>query len=173
MDCSPPGSSVHWDSPGKNTGVGCHALLQGIFPTQGSNSGLSNCKWILYHLSYQGSLYHYFKKKKKKRNNKLCIGINKSVISLEFEKKKKNETCQTPLSFIIAWSLLKFLSIESVMLFNHLILFHPLLLLSSVFPSIRVFSNESALWIRWPKYWIISFSTSPSSEYSVKNSYTR
>ena len=85
------------------------------------------------------------KKKKKKRKNKLCLGINKSVISLEFEKKKKNETCQTPLSFIIAWSLLKFLSIESVMLFNHLILFHPLLLLSSVFPSIRVFSNESAL----------------------------
>ena len=55
MDCSPPGSSVHGDPPGKNTGVGCHALLQGIFPTQGSNSGLLNCQWILYHLSYQRS----------------------------------------------------------------------------------------------------------------------
>ena len=55
LDCSPPGSSVHGDSPGKNTGVGCHALLQGIFPTQRSNPGLPHCRWILYHLSHQGS----------------------------------------------------------------------------------------------------------------------
>ena len=55
MDCSPPGSSVHGDSPGKNTGVGSHALLQGIFSTQGSNSGLPHCRWILYCLSHQGS----------------------------------------------------------------------------------------------------------------------
>ena len=55
-DCSPPGSSVHGDSPGKNTGVSCHALLQGIFPTQGSNPGLLHCRWILYCLSHQGSL---------------------------------------------------------------------------------------------------------------------
>ena len=54
MDCSPPGSSVHGDSPVKNTGVGCHALLQGIFPTQGSNPGLMHCRRILYHLSHQG-----------------------------------------------------------------------------------------------------------------------
>ena len=47
-----------WDSPGKNSGVGCHFLLQGIFPTQGSNLGLLNCKQILYHLSHQGSPYH-------------------------------------------------------------------------------------------------------------------
>ena len=50
MDYHPPGSSIHGDSPGKNTGVGCHALLQGIFPTQGSNPGLLHCRWILYHL---------------------------------------------------------------------------------------------------------------------------
>ena len=55
MDCSPPGSSVHGDSPGKNTGVGCNALLQGIFPTQGLNPGLPHCRWIRYQLSYQGS----------------------------------------------------------------------------------------------------------------------
>ena len=55
MDCSLPGSSVYENSPGKNTGVDCHALLQGIFPTQGSNSDLSHCMWILYHLSHQGS----------------------------------------------------------------------------------------------------------------------
>ena len=55
MDCSPPGSSDHGYSPGKNTGVGWHALLQGIFPTQGWNPGLPHCRWILYHLSHQGS----------------------------------------------------------------------------------------------------------------------
>ena len=55
MDCSPPGSSVLGDSPGKNTGVGCHAFLQGIFPTQGLNPGLPHCRQILYHLSHQGS----------------------------------------------------------------------------------------------------------------------
>ena len=64
------------------------------------------------------------------------------------------------------WSLLKLISIESVMLSNHLILCHPLLLLPSIFPSIRIFSNESAFRIRWPKYWGFSFSISPSNEYS-------
>ena len=63
-------------------------------------------------------------------------------------------------------SLLKLMSIESVMPSNHLILCHPLPLLPSIFPSIRVFSNESVLCIRWPKYWSFSFSISPSNEYS-------
>ena len=54
-DCSPPGSSVPGDSPGKNTGAGCPALLQGNFPTQGSNPGLPHCRWILYQRSHQGS----------------------------------------------------------------------------------------------------------------------
>ena len=66
--------------------------------------------------------------------------------------------CQASLSFTISWSLLKRLSIESVS--------HPLLLLPSIFPSIRVFSNETTLCIRWPKYWSFSFSISPSNEYS-------
>ena len=70
---------------------------------------------------------------------------------------------QASLSFTISWSLLKLISIQSVMPPNHLILCHPLLLLPLIFPSIRVFSKESALHIRWPKYW--SF-ISPSSEYS-------
>ena len=73
---------------------------------------------------------------------------------------------QASLSFTISWSLLKFISIESVMLSNHLVLYCPLLLLPSVFPSIRVFSNESSLHIRWPKYWSFSFSISPFNEYS-------
>ena len=67
----------------------------------------------------------------------------------------------------ISWSLLKLMSIESVMPSNHLILYHPLLLLPSIFSSIRVFSNESVLRIRWPKYWRFSFSiSSPSNEHS-------
>ena len=70
------------------------------------------------------------------------------------------------MSFTVSQSLLKLLSVESMMLSNHLILYCPLLLLPSIFPSIRVFSNELALHIRWPKYWSFNFSISPSSEYS-------
>ena len=73
---------------------------------------------------------------------------------------------QTSQSFTISQSLFKLMSIESVMPSIHLVFCHPLLLLPSIFPSIRVFSNESALHIRWPKYWSFSFSISPSSEYS-------
>ena len=72
---------------------------------------------------------------------------------------------QAPLSSTISWSLLKFMSIELVMLSNHVILCHHLLLLSSIVPSIRVFSNESALHIQWPKYWGFSINNSPLSEY--------
>ena len=87
------------------------------------------------------------------------------------------ESCPTPcdpwtaarqasLSFTVSPSLLKLMSIESMMPSSHLILCHPLLLLPSIFPSIRVFSNESVLRIRWPEYWSFSFSISPSNEYS-------
>ena len=72
---------------------------------------------------------------------------------------------QISLSFIISSNLLKLMSIESVMSYNHLILCHPLIFLPSIFPSINVFSNETALHIRWPKYWSFSFSISPSNEY--------
>ena len=73
---------------------------------------------------------------------------------------------QASLSITNSQSLLKLMSIESVMPSNHFILCHPLFLLPSIFPSIRVFSDESALCIRWPKYWSFSFSISPSNEYS-------
>ena len=73
---------------------------------------------------------------------------------------------QASLSITNSQSLLKLMSIKSVMPSNHLILCHPLLLLPSIFPSIRVFSNESVLHIRWPEYWSFSFSISPSNEYS-------
>ena len=74
--------------------------------------------------------------------------------------------CQASLSFTVSWSLLKLMSIESVMPSNCLILCCPLLLLPSIFPSIRVFSNKLALHIRWPNYWSFSFSISPSNECS-------
>ena len=70
------------------------------------------------------------------------------------------------MSITNSWNLLKLMPMESVRLSNHLIFFHPLLLLPSIFPSIRVFSNESVLCIRWPKYWSFSFLISPSNEYS-------
>ena len=74
--------------------------------------------------------------------------------------------CQASLSITNSQSLLKLMSIKMVMTSNHLILCHPLLLLPSIFPSIRAFSNESVLRIRWPKYQSFSFSISPSNEYS-------
>ena len=73
---------------------------------------------------------------------------------------------QASLSFTFSWSLPRLMSTESEMPSNHLILYRPLLLLSSIFPSIRVFSNESSLCIRWPKCWSFSFSISLSNEYS-------
>jgi len=76
------------------------------------------------------------------------------------------EACRVSLSITNSWSLLKLTSIESVMPSNHRILCRPLLLLPSIFPSIRVFSNESALCIRWPKCWNYSFNISPSNEHS-------
>ena len=79
---------------------------------------------------------------------------------------------QASLSITTSWSLLKLMSIKTVMPSNHLILCHPLLLPLSVFPSIRVFSSESILRIRWPKYWCFSFSISPSNEYSELTSFT-
>ena len=74
--------------------------------------------------------------------------------------------CQASLSLTISWSLPKFMFIELVMLSSHLILWCPLLLLPSIFHSIKGFSNESSVCIRWPKYWSFSFSISPWSEYS-------
>ena len=78
----------------------------------------------------------------------------------------RTAACHASLSITNSQSLLKLMSIESVMPSNHLILCCPLLLLLSIFPSIRVFSNESVLCIRWPKYWSFTFGISPSNEYS-------
>ena len=92
-----------------------------------------------------------------------CCSVTHSVVSNSLQPHRLQHT-RLPLSFTISRSLLRLMSIESMMPSNYLILCYPLLLSPSVFPSIRVFSSESALRVRWPKYW--SFSISPSSEYS-------
>ena len=122
--------------------MGCHSLLQGIFPTQGLNPHLLHCRQILYHLSHQSFS---------------CVRLFAAP---------RTAARQASLSITNSQSLLKLMSIEMVMPSNHLILCHPLLLLPSIFPSIRVFSSESVLHIRWPKYWNFSSSLSPSNEYA-------
>ena len=94
--------------------------------------------------------------------NQLSVQFSCSVVSDSLHPNGR----QASQSITDSRSLLKFMSIELVMPSNHLILSHPFFLLPSIFPSIRVFSNESVLRIRWPKYWHFSFSISPSSEYS-------
>ena len=102
----------------------------------------------------------------------VCVCV--CVLALLFSHSSRVQLSATPwtaahqasLSFTISWSLLKLMSIELMMPSNHLILCCPLLLLPSIFSSIRVFSNESVLRIRWPEYWNFSFSISPSNEYS-------
>ena len=94
------------------------------------------------------------------------IGSVKLLIRIQLLLNAWTAAHQASLSITNSQSLFKLMSIKSVMPFNHLILCHPLLFLSSIFPSIRVFSNESVLRIRWPKYWSFSFSISPFNEYS-------
>ena len=96
-----------------------------------------------------------------------CIDHSvQSLSSVQLFETLWTAACQASLSITDSWSLLKLRSIESVMPSNHLILCRPFLFLLSIFPSIRVFSNESALCIRWPKYWSFSFNISPSNEHS-------
>ena len=100
-------------------------------------------------------------------DSKLCKGSSGQLLShVRLFVTPWTAGCQASLSITNFWSLLKLMSIESVMPSNHLILCCLLLLLPSIFPSIRVFSNESSLRIRCPKYWSFSFSISPSNEYS-------
>ena len=151
MDYSPPGFSVHGDSPGKKAGMGCHALLQRILPTEGWNPWLLHYRWILYRWAIREArvLYSF-----------------QSLSGVWLFVTPWNAAHQASLSIINTRSLLKRMSIESVMPSNHLILCHPLLLLHLIFPRIRIFSNESVLHVRWWKYWSFNFSISPSNEYS-------
>ena len=102
-----------------------------------------------------------------------AVAISSPINSVQFSRSVMSNSAtpwtralQVSLSITNSWSLFKLMSIESVMPSNHLIFCYPLLLPPSIFPSIRVFSSESVLHIRWPKYWSFSFSISPSNEYS-------
>ena len=154
MDCSLPGTSVHGDSPGKNTGVGCRALLQWIFPTQGSNPGLLRCMLILYHLDHQGSPLQ-----------PVQFSWVQSLSRVRLLATPWIAARQASLSITISRSSLKLMSIESVMPSSYLIFCRPLFLLPPIPPSIRVFSNESTLHTRWSKYWSFSFSIIPSKKH--------
>ena len=135
--------------------MGCHALLQGIFLAQELNWDLLHCRWILYQLSYQGSL-----------NRGSQFSSVQSLSRVWLFVTPWTAAHKASLSITNSQSLLKPKSIESVMPSNYLLLCHPLFLLPSIFPNTRVFSNESALHIRWPKYWSFSRNISPSNEYS-------
>ena len=138
-----------WDSPGKNTGVGCRFLLCSSPPS---------------HFPQTGSHSH--------RRDTLPGRITWTVSSVQLLSRVQlfatpwTAAHQASLSIANSRRLLKLMSIKSVIASNHLILCHSLLLLPSIFPSIRVFSNESVLRIRWPKYGSFSFSISLSNEYS-------
>ena len=142
----------------KNTGVGSLSLLQWIFPTQKLNQGLLHCMRILYQLIYEGRPYSS------------CIWYSVQFSSVQSLSRvwlfatPWIAACQASMSITNTRSLLALMPIESVMPSSHLILCHPLLLLPPIPPSIRVFSNESTLCMRWPKYWSFSFNISPSSE---------
>ena len=158
MDCSLPGFLVHGDPPGKNTGMDCHALLQGIFANQ------------VFNISQHWQVGSLPLAPPWKFTDEMNLEIEFAVLdvqllhSVQIFATPRTAACHFPLSFTISQSLLRFMSIESVMPSNHLILSHPLLLLPSIFPSVRVFSNELALCMRWPEYQ--NCSISPSSEYS-------
>ena len=128
----------------------------GIFLNQGSDPGFLHCRYILYHLSYQRSLWL------QRISSVQFSSVTQSCPTLC---DPKNAACQASLSITNSRSSPKLMSIESVMPSNHLILCHPLLLLPSIPSSIRDFSNESTLHMRWPKYWSFSLSISHSSEH--------
>ena len=146
-----------WDSPGKNTGMGCHFLLQEIFPIQVPNL----CRLHLLHwqadsllLAPPGqhrSVYHT-----------AYLGQSVSSVAQSCPTLCDPMDCSTP-GLPVHHLLPEFTQTESMRPSDHLILRLPLLLLTSIFPSIRVFSNKSVLCIRWPKYWSFSFNNSPSN----------
>ena len=158
-----------WDSPGKNTRVGWHFPPRvdlpdpGIEPASHTSLALASGFFSTSSTWEALSVYRYF-------HLALMVDHFSSLQLLShvrlFATPWTAAWCQATLSITSFRSLPKLMSIESVIPSNYLILCHPLLLLPSIFPSISVFSNESALHIRWPKYWSFSFNISLSSEYS-------
>ena len=164
-----------WDFPGKSTAVGCHCLLRSVWQS------------LLYYIYY--IIYIIMEVKEyflghpvEDQGNCVKQGFREILKQVEFQDHSVQFSSvqslsriwlfatpwttahQASLSITNSWSPPKPMSIELVMPSNHLILYCPLFLLPSIFPSIRVFSNESALLIRWPKYWSFSLNISPSNE---------
>ena len=151
-----------WDFPGKNTGVDYH------FYSRGSSQprDLTQLHWqILYHRGTREAITRHFHIQILSHSVQLVSSVQ-LLSHVQFFVTPWTAARQASLSITNFWSLLKLMSIELVMPSNHLILCRPLRLLPSIFPSIRVFSNESALHIRWPKYWNFSFNISPFNQHS-------
>ena len=195
IDSSPPGSPPRpWDSPGRNTGVGCHFLLQ-CMKVKSEREVAQSCltpsdpmdcslpgpsihgifqarvlEWVAIAFSGKAPVYNAGDpglipgsgRSPGEGNAFSCVQLLSRVRPFVTPWTVAH---QASLSITNSRSLLKLMSIESVMLSNHLVLCRPILLLPSVFPSIRVFSNELVLCIRWPKYWSFNISNSPSNEY--------
>ena len=142
--------------------MGCHFLLQGIFPTQGSNPHLLHWQADSLPLNHLGNHIHSLGTWK---SSVIQFSSVQSLSHVQLIATPWTAAHQACLSITNSQSLLKLTSIELVMPSNHLIHCHPLLLPPSIFPSIQVFSNESVLHTRWPKYWSFSFSISHSNEY--------
>ena len=150
MDCSPPGSSVHGILQARILGWS-HSLLQQIFQTRGSNPGILHHRQILFHLRHQESV----------------AIVVQSLSHVRLFVTSWTAAHQPSLSFSTSQGLLKLVSVESMISSNHLILCYLLLLMSSISPSIRVFSRDLALHVRQAKYWSFSFRISPTNEYSA------
>ena len=149
-----------------------HPILQGIFLIQISDVGIPHCRQILYHLSHQRStkpnnpIKRCAEELKRHSSNEYIQIANGQFSCSVMSDSLRPHGHQASLSITNSQSLLKLMSIQSVTPSNYLILCCPVLLLPSIFPSIRVFSNELVLCMRWPKYWHFSFIISPSNEYS-------
>ena len=163
-DCSLLGSFVHGSSPGKNIGVGCHG--PGVFLTQGLNPGLQQCRWNLYQVTRDFCIGYKISNSGSFFILPFCLFSSvQSLSHVRLFVTPWIAARQASLSITNSRSLLKLMSIESVMPSSHFILCRPLLLPPPIPPSIRVFSNESTLHMRWPKYWSFSFSISPANEH--------
>ena len=154
MDCSPPGSSVH--------GIFRARILEWVAIS--FSRGISQPRDQIWVSFGRQSLHHCVTWEAPIEK---IVAVVQSLNRVRLFATPWTAAHQASLSFTISQSLLKLMPIVSMMPYNHLILCCPLLLQPSIFPSIRVFSSESALHIRWSKYWSFSFSTSPSNQYSV------
>ena len=155
MDCSPPGSSVHWI-------LQARILECVVIPFSRGSSWPRDRTQVS---CIAGGVFTFWATREAPNGWEGLISSVQSLGCVELFATLETAAWQASLSITTSQSLLKLMSTELVMPSNHLILCCPLLLLPSVFPSIRVFSNESTLGIRWPKYWSFSFSISPSNEY--------